>query len=86
MLIESDNLIPRPAVARMFGVVCVTVKRWEKVYGLTVHKINSRVTAYPATEIERIKDVSRVTGAASNSQPPQFSAAKSSRRKVHVAS
>jgi hypothetical protein len=82
MLNESKNLITRPQVARMFGVVCITVRRWEKIYGLTVHKITSRLTAYPADEIERIKSTSRVAAAPGRVQPVQFKPTSKSPRKI----
>jgi hypothetical protein len=64
---ESQALIPRQAVARMFGVCTRTVKRWEPLHNLTPHRITSRLTAYPADEIERIKSDARVAGAEAQS-------------------
>lgn len=57
---EHEDLIPRPKVARSFGVCCRTIKRWEIVKGLTPFKITSRLVGYPASQIERIKSDARV--------------------------
>jgi len=60
---QAENLIPRPTVARSFGVCTRTIKRWETLKGLTPHKLTSRLVGYPASEIERIKSQARVAGA-----------------------
>ena len=51
----ADDLIPRPEVARSFGVVPRTVARWEIIHGLTPFKVTSRLVCYPASQIEKLK-------------------------------
>ena len=60
---QTGNLIPRPAVARSFGVTCRTVTRWEQLHGLTPFKITSRLVCYPASQIEKLKANARASAA-----------------------
>lgn len=61
VLVASQNdLIPRPEVARSFGVVPRTVKRWEKLHGLTPYKVTCRLVAYPAEQIAKLRAGARV--------------------------
>lgn len=61
---QTEDLIPRPTVARSFGVCARTIKRWEPLKGLTPFKITSRLVGYPVSQIERIKAEARVAGTA----------------------
>lgn len=49
-----DPLIPRSKVAFYLGVCNRTIRRWEQNKKLTPHVLNSRITAYPQSEVEAL--------------------------------
>jgi hypothetical protein len=51
---EIQRLIPRTKVAFYLGVCTRTIKRYEKNKKLTPHFINSRLTAYPESEVQAL--------------------------------
>lgn len=63
MKLKNEDLIPRPSVARSFGVTCRTVTRWEPLHGLTPFKVSSRLVCYPASQIEKLRANARAAGA-----------------------
>lgn len=48
---QLTRLVPRTRVAFYLGVCTRTIKRYEQTKKLTPHVINSRLTAYPETEV-----------------------------------
>jgi len=71
---QAEDLIPRPEVARSFGVVPRTVKRWEALYGLTPFTITSRLVCYPASQIEKLRANARAIGGGGNETTPTIEA------------
>jgi predicted transcriptional regulator len=48
---QLTRLVPRNKVAFYLGVCTRTIKRYEEGGKLTPHVINSRLTAYPESEV-----------------------------------
>jgi DNA-binding transcriptional MerR regulator len=51
---EGTLLLTRREVAELFGVVPVTVKRWEQKGILTPIKVNERIVRYHSDEVKKL--------------------------------
>lgn len=81
LVASAEDLIPRPTVARSFGVTCQTIRRWEKIHGLTPYAITSRTVCYPAIQIEKLKANARAAVASQSETTPTVAPARPCRSK-----